>query len=259
MLVSYNQGPMQQIKNYLNNLLLLSILLISIPAIEAETPYKKTLYNLFINREMFKWGAVINTMEKMNPPVTVDQKLELVSYYYGFIGHMMGKKQYDVVEEYLKKAEDLNNQVLRLSPKNATACSYKGAFMGFHIGLNKLKSVYLGPESRVLMNKAIKLDPNNVTALINKGNVYFYAPGLLGGDKEDAVDLFLKAEKLMEKNKDTDHNWVYLITLTTLAKSYEKLDQLQNAKITYEKALKNEPNYHWVKDDLYPKLLKQMK
>lgn len=250
---------MQKTKNYLNKLLLLSILLISIPDIEAETPYKKTFYNLFINREMFKWGTVINMTEKANPPVTVDQKLELLSYYYGFIGHMMGKKQYDVVEDYLEKAEILNNQVLRLSSKNATACSYKGAFIGFHIGLNKLKSVYLGPESKLFINKAIKLDPNNITAIINKGNLLYYAPGVFGGDKEDAVVLFLKAEKLMEKNKDTEHNWVYLNLLTTLAKAYEKLDQLQDAKLTYEKALKKEPNYKWVKDDLYPKLLNKMK
>jgi tetratricopeptide (TPR) repeat protein len=171
----------------------------------------------------------------------------------------MGKKQFETAQEFIERAEKLNNQVIRSSQKNATAYSYKGAFMGFRIGLNRMKSVYLWPESRGYIDRALKLEPTNVQAIIDKGNMLYYSPGMLGGDKEDAVVLFLKAEKLMEKNKETDHNWVYLNLLVTLAKASEKLDKPQEAKLFYEKALQKEPNFRWVKDDLYPKLLLKLK
>ena len=250
---------MEKPKNYLNRLFLLLILTFAASETKAESPYRRSFYTSFINREMYRWGGLINTVEASNPPATIDQKLELINFYYGYIGHMMGKKEHEIAGDYLERAEKLNNQVLRLSPRNATAYAYKGAFMGMRIGLNRLKSVYLGPESKMYINKAIALEPNNVQAIIDKGNLLFYSPGMLGGDKDDAITLFLHAEKLMEKNKDTDHNWNYLILLTTLAKAYEKLDQLPAAKLAYEKALRNEPNYKWVRDDLYPKLILRMK
>ena len=208
---------------------------------------------------MFKWGSIINSMETSNPPTTIEQQLELESYYYGFIGHMLGKKRNDVVDEYLERAEKLNTKILKASPKNPAAHSFKGSFLGFHIGLNRFKSVYLGPESKFFINKAVNLDPNNITALILKGNMLFYAPGMFGGDKEDALELYLKAEKLIEKSNDTDYNWEYLNLLTTLGRAYEHLNRWKDAKLMYEKALQKEPNYHFVKDELYPRLLNRMR
>ena len=246
---------MKNSKNYLVGLLFSVALFACVLDIKAESPYKKVFYNAFINRETYKWGSLIRTEETTNPPATTEQKLELINYYYGFIGHMMGKKQYETAREFIERAEKLNNQVLKSSPKNATAFSYKGAFMGMRIGLNRIKSVYLWPESKGYIDKALKLEPNNVQAIIDKGNLLFYSPNMLGGDKEEALELFHKAEKIMEKNKDTDHNWEYLNLLVTMAKAYEKLDNLQEAKHYYEKALQKEPNFKWVKDDLYPKLL----
>ena len=44
-----------------------------------------------------------------------------------------------------------------------------------------------------------------------------------------------------------------------IANVYEKTDKLEDAKLTYEKIMRNEPDIKWVKDDLYPQLLAKIK
>ena len=101
------------------------------------------------------------------------------------------------------------------------------------------------------------MDPQNVQALIDKGNILFYSPGLFGGDKEEALKYYLKGSRMLEKNRDTDQNWVYLNLLTVIAMAYEKTDQPEQAKQICVKLLHKEPNYRWIKDVYYPQLLER--
>ena len=63
----------------------------------------------------------------------------------------------------------------------------------------------------------------------------------------------------MERNKETYQNWAYLNLLTMIASVYEKTDKLEDAKLTYEKIIRNEPDIKWVKDELYLSLLAKIK
>jgi tetratricopeptide (TPR) repeat protein len=235
--------------------LLLTLLLFTITSeIYSESSYKKNLYNSFINREMYKWGNIIRTIDT-GKSTTVDQKLELINYYYGYIGYLIGKKQNDIAGNMIPKGEKLIHQVLLVSPKNATALAFKGSFLGFRMGISKIKTFALSRESFADINRANALDPQNIQALIDKGNLLYYSPGILGGDKEEALKYYLKGSRLLEKNKETDQNWVYLNLLTTIALAYDKTDNPLQAKLICEKLLRKEPNYRWIKDVYYPKLI----
>jgi len=245
---------------YILNRLIITISLFALsPEMFSESPYKKTIYNAFINREMYKWQYVILTIETKNLPKTLDQKLELINYYYGYIGYLIKKKQFETAENYINKGEKLIDQLLKTSPKNATIYSYKGSFIGYRITISKFKAIYLVAESSANLNRAYELDPSNVQVNIDKGNIMFYAPPLLGGDKKEALKYYLKGAKLMETNRETDQNWAYLNVLTMIAKTYEIIDQPLLAKQTYEKILKKEPDFYWVKMDLFPKFLEKHK
>jgi len=224
-----------------------------------ESPYKKSIYSAFITHDMIKWESAIRTMEASNSTNTIDQKLELINYYYGYIGWSIGKKKYAEAEKFIPKGEKLINQVLSVSPKNATAYSFKGSFLGFKIGIDKCKAIFLGSESKNYINKALLLDPMNIQAIIDKGNMLYYEPYFFGGDKKEALNYFLKGAKIMEKNNDTYQNWVYLNLLTMIANAYEKTDNLEGAKLIYEKIMRNEPDILWVKNGLYPNLLAKIK
>lgn len=203
---------------------------------------------------MYKWGSIINTIEKGKTASTVDQKLELINVYYGYIGHLIGKKQFDSAEIMIARGEKLIVQVLKASPNNATAYAYKGSFLGFRMGISKFKTFTLGRESLYDINKAYALDPENIQALIDKGNILYYSPGIFGGNKEEALKYYLKGSRLLEKNNNTDQNWVYLNLLTTIALAFDKTERHKEAMLICEKILRKEPNYRWVKDVLYPRL-----
>ena len=250
---------MKNSKIYSINLIFKIIIICFSSELYAESTYKKIIYNGFINREMEKWGTVIQSIETTNPPTTIDSKLELIDYYYGYIGYLIKKKQFSIAVKLLDKGDILINQVIKQSPKNATAYSYMGAFIGYRIAISKFKAIYLGSESLFYVNKAYELDPKNIQVNIDKGNILFFSPRIFGGDVEEALKFYLKAVKLIEINKNTSQNWAYLNVLTNIGMAYEKLDQPNNAKLTYEKILSHEPNFYWVKVDLFPKFLAKQK
>jgi len=248
--------PVMEISKFtLNKLVITLFLLTLIPDVYSESPYKKTFYNNFINREMYKWGNVIHTIEAGKPLVTVDQKLEMINYYYGYTGYLTGRKQYDLAAPMINKAEKLIHQVLQVSPKNATAFAFKGSFLGFRMAMSRIKTFTLSRESLSDINKAYDLDPHNVQALIDMGNILYYSPRLFGGDKEEALTYYVKGIHILEKNRDTDQNWVYLNLLTTVALAYDKTGRTEEARQTCVKILRNEPNYRYVKEVLYPGIL----
>ena len=242
-----------------SGLITMLVLLTLATSVFSESPYKKNIYEAFITHDMSKWEKVIRTIESTNSANSVDQKLELINYYYGYIGWLVGQKRFSYAEKLIPRGEKLINEVLKNSPKNATAYSFKGSFLGFKIGIDKCKAIFLGSESKNDINKAILLDPQNLQAIIDKGNLLFYSPRIFGGDKTEALNYFLKGVKLMERNKETYQNWVYLNLLTMIASVYEKTNKLEDAKFTYEKIIRNEPDIKWVKNDLYPQLLAKIK
>ncbi len=127
------------------------------------------------------------------------------------------------------------------------------SFIAFKIGMSPLKAPFLGAKSMENIDLAIKYDPESPQGWIERGNALFYMPKAFGGSKEEALQAFNKAKQFMEKEPESlHHNWIYLNVLMILGQSYEKTDNLEMAKITYDKLLKIEPNFSYVRDELYP-------
>jgi tetratricopeptide (TPR) repeat protein len=250
---------MKNSKSYIKISLICNFIFILSINLFSQESYKNTIYVAFIHRDMNNWENVIHTIELAKNTISVEQKLELINYYYGYTGYLIGKKEVEKAERLIEKGEKLINQVLHDFPKNATALSFKGSFLGFEVATNKYKAIFIGLESKNYVNKALALDPNNIQAIIDKGNILYYAPKLLGGDKKEALVYFLKGARILEKNNETDQNWVYLNLLSIIASAYEKTDKLLEAKLVYEKILSIEPNIGWIKNDLYPNLLAKIK
>ncbi len=248
---------MEKSKCIFNRLIVTIILFSCTPCIYSESPYRKTIYTTFLNREMDKWGSIIHTIEASKPPKSVEQKLEYIDYYYGYVGHLVEIKQYDVAQIELVRGQKLIDEVLRISPQNATAYAYKGAFAGFKIAISKLKLINLYPEISKNIHKAYELDSQNLQANIDMGNIFFYFPYLLGGNKRQAVNYYIKGIKLIEQNRNTTQNWKYINLLTILAITYDKIDMPEESRLTFEKILRKEPNCKYVRDELYPKLLEK--
>lgn len=225
----------------------------------GATSRKHLIYEAYVNGNRNQWLQVVTEMEHSAEPKTVAWKLELTEYYYGMVGYYIGIKRNDLAAPVLAKGNALVESVLRDHPGNATAMAYKGSLTAFKITLNRMKVMALGRESLKWMEKSLATEPDNVQALIDRGNAYVHAPVLFGGDVEQGIRMYRKAMSQLEKRNQLSDNWVYLHLLVTTADACKKAGHPEKAKPYYERALQVEPRFHLVKDVLLPALNKTTK
>lgn len=225
----------------------------------SQHAYRDSIYKAYSRGKMDKWYTIMHGCEAQVDANKVEEQLELLNYYYGYTAWLVGAEKYDTAETYIDKSEELIEKLLEESPENATLLAYKGAYLAFEIGISSLKAIFLGPKSMKYINKSIELDPENIQGNIEKGNSMFYRPSAFGGDKMEAIAYYIKAIESFEKQGLVVNNWLYINTLTALGQAYEATDQIQSAKLCYEKIIRIFPNFMWVEDELYPDLLERHK
>lgn len=223
----------------------------------AQTDYKYDIYDCFVNNKMTEWKDIIDKIEKKQYK-TNPQTLELINFQYGYIAWCLGNDKNDEAETYLelaiKNAEKLEN----INLYKSIIYSYKSAFWGFKIGLAFYKAPFLGPESIKFAEKSIELNDENYFGYIQLGNIEYYMPSAFGGSKTKALEYYLKALKLMEK-QTIENDWNYLSLLIIIAQAYEGTENYSKAKEYYNKVLKIEPDLSWVENELLPELNKKIK
>ncbi len=219
--------------------------------------YDDRLYNCFISSDMLEWQRVIVDLEKeYEATKSIKTEFQLLHAQYGFIGFLLGSKRTSLGEEYIAKADKHIASLLKSNPKWVEVMALEAAIIAFKISLRPYKAPFLGPRSMSLIDDALKLEPNNVYALIEKGNSKHYAPSYVGGSPTEAIVQYQKAITSI-KSSNTTKTWWYLNTLTQLALAAEKAKNYTLASKTYKEILSIEPNFKWVKDELYPKFLKK--
>jgi tetratricopeptide (TPR) repeat protein len=73
------------------------------------------------------------------------------------------------------------------------------------------------------------------------------------------LEKYLQALSLAEAGKwQIKQNWNYLNLLATLVDAYYELKEYQEAAAFCRKALEVEPQFEWVRNTLYPKILKKI-
>jgi hypothetical protein len=235
------------------------IILIFLGCSGLQASNKMDIYQAYIINDMKAWEKKIVEMNLQNGKSN-EFIMELVNYQYGYIAWCIGNDKDDAAEKYLDLAEKnlsiLEKAVYKLSLVN----SYKSAFYGYRIGLNKFRAPFIGPKSVECAKLAIKLDDKNPYGYIQYGNSQYYMPTVFGGSKSVALEYYQKAEKLMELDENQIKNdWNYLSLLSIIAQAHTALKDYGSAKYYYDKILKIEPNFLWVKNELYPQLIKKMK
>jgi tetratricopeptide (TPR) repeat protein len=244
-------------KRTMRRILIFGLLLFSVQCACAQSDVTDRLYEAYARGKMDTWFTIMQEFQEENTFLSVDKKLELINLYYGYTAWLVGKENDDLAETYIEKSEDILDEVLEIDPDNSTAMAYKGAFVAFEIGISNYKAIYLGMTSMKYIEDAYERDSTNIQANIEMGNSSFYSPSAFGGDKSVSIHYYKTAARLMEKNNLVEKNWMYLNVLTALGMAYEATDQIQEAKLCYEKILVVKPNFMWVGEELYPDMLKR--
>lgn len=220
--------------------------------------YQSRIYNAYLEKRMDTWKEVMDEMEA-EYKVTFEGDLlyEIIEAEYGYTAYCISVKSRREAREEVEKATGYINQMVVSDPENPRVRSLRGAFYGFRVYLEPFRAFKNKNRSEEANQRAIQLGPKEPQAWMEKANIEFYTPAILGGSKKSAVPLYEKAVRLFESAPERIvQNWIYLNCLTGLAIAYEKTGETGKAGVIYRKLLEMEPNFRWVRDDLYPQFLK---
>ena len=238
--------------------LLTMIVLLLLFSIQAVSSNKKSIYQAFVYSRMEEWKQIIDAMET-NKQKTDEFLHELVNFQYGYIGYCLGENDKSGARKYLELAEKNLETLEKTGFNPAIIHAYHSAFWGFKISMSPWKAPVYGRRSINHVNQAIEIDKNMAFVHVQYGLAYFYMPAIFGGSKKVAVEHFLVAQNLMETTPDEiKYDWNYLNLLTLIGQSYEEIKEYEKAKTYYLKTLAIEPEFQWVKDELYPNLMNKM-
>ena len=228
--------------------------------IEAQQiNYKATAFNLFLNGKMSQWPWVINKMLADPKLQNTEGQLEILTYYYGLVGHLMDVGQKKQASENLRKANDLAIKLYKTNPDNPLLLGLMSNLTGFQIALSPLKATTLAKGMMNKAKKSIAKGPNDPYVNILYSNILFYMPGIFGGDTEKALQGYKKALQTMEADPELKkNNWMYIQLMVTIGVVEEKRENYVEAQKMYRKVLELYPEYAHVKNVSYPRLLEKM-
>jgi tetratricopeptide (TPR) repeat protein len=242
-------------------LLLGSLPLFSQNIAKTGDDYRKEIYEAYLESKMDRWKEVLVEMESRYRHSPEQNLLyDICETSYGYIAWCISVKKKREAETWLDQAQDYLNTFLKMDGTNARAWALQGAFYGFRVGLEPLKAAIYGKRSYEANERALRLNPREPHAWMEKANIAFYKPAVFGGSDREAVPLYEKAVRLFETTPGrTEGSWIYLNCLAGLGIALEKTGQGSRAGEVYRKILRLEPSFRWVRDELYPEYMEKQK
>lgn len=179
---------------------------------------------------------------------------------YGYIGYLLGRGEKEesrpLIDEFEKDIELLSDY----PEYRAETDAFGVALLGFRMGLNPARALTLGPKALKQLKMAMEAGGDNPAVWIEKANSEANMPAFAGGSNEKAVVSFREALRLFESESGPGAcNWRYLNTMLLLGQLLEKMEDFQGAREVYVRALKREPAFLWVRDELLPAVENQLK
>jgi len=218
--------------------------------------YHAEIYDAYVTSSMDQWKQTMLAMESTYLGDGDEELLyTLTEAQYGYIGFCIAEGKKEQARTWLRKAEINLEVLIRAHPDDPKLFSLMGAFKGYAVILDPLRAPVLVKKSAEANRKAMELDPGEPRVWMERANMEFYKPALLGGSVTDAIPMYEKAVRLFEAHPDRiRQNWLYLNCLANLGLAYEEDGEVEKAGAVYRKLLELEPSFSWVRDDLYPRL-----
>ncbi len=217
-----------------------------------------SIYQAYVSGNMNKWKAIMDLIVKQSNKSN-KANMDLLNYQYGYVAYCISNDKDAEAEKYMEKANKIIDKLEKAEYELPLIYAYKAAFIGFEIGISPYKAPFIGSKSLKFAEKSTKSAPNNYFGYVQLGNIAYHKPAMFGGSKDEALKHYMKALKLIEKDKSSlKNNWNYLNLLVCIIDTYKSQEKYKSAKQYCVKALAVEPKFEWVKDKLYPEVLKKL-
>lgn len=213
------------------------------------------MYQAYLQNDTELWKQAATQLEALSTeqPGDTTLQLELAKCYYGLLGNSLGSEDEELFNTYRDKAVALLEQLQEQEAIAAQASALLAGVYGVEMGFSPWKGMMLGMKSGKLIDKAIKLNPEEPMAWKEKAGSKLFTPAMFGGNKKKAVELYSHAVSLYEAgDKDLAQNWNYLETLAWLGVALQETEQFEEAIAVYDKVLAMQANFGWVAHVLKP-------
>ncbi len=181
----------------LGSIIALFLFVMSIQAQQANPKFvnamEKALSGLDSLQTAEQWLIASNNFER----IALKEPKEWLPAYYVALGQTMAfnmTKDNTMYELMAKRAEEFINKADALNPDNSEIYVLKSMISGLFVRINPMvNGQKYGPVAAGQLEKALKLDPENPRAYMQKGMTLFFTPEQWGGDKDAGIELMEKA------------------------------------------------------------------
>ncbi|MDA3823668.1 MAG: hypothetical protein PF450_13800 [Bacteroidales bacterium] len=218
---------------------------------QGKADFDQRLYASYIDEKIIDWKDIIVDMTAKYQENNEPELLYSICFaQYGYIGYCIGNDLEEEAKEALKEANTNAKKLENIYDGRHDILALQGAFLGFEIMLSKFRSLYLGPKAYKLINAASESSDTYFNCSLEIGNMRYFTPKFLGGSKEEAIDYYKNAVKLLESgSKKKDKNWMYINVNLLLAHAYYDTGLEDLACKQYKKILEYEPAVNWIRDE----------
>lgn len=220
-----------------------------------------TVYKGYITGDMQAWGRGMAELEeqyKREPGACI--MYALTEARYGYAGYLLGTGDKDAARTLIDAFEKDIERLASYPAYRAETEAFRISLLGFRMGLNPARAVSLGPKAYRQLQVAMEIGSGSASVWIEKANSESHMPAFAGGSKENAAASFREALRLYEADRGlSDCNWRYLSTMVLLGQLLEKMEDYTGAHDAYRRALRREPDFKWVRDELLPAVDKKIK
>ena len=220
-----------------------------------------TIYRGYIsgNMEMWKKGMVELEGQYRRDPKSCTL-YTLAEARYGYIGYLLGRNEKDAARPVIDAFEIEIEQLAEFPEYRAETEAFRVALLGFRMGLTPARAVILGPKALKQLETALEAGKGSAAVWIEKANSEAHMPAFAGGSKEKAAESFREALRLFETGGNvTPCHWRYLNTIVLSGQLLERMGDYRGAVDAYRRALRREPDFQWVRDELLPEAEKKLK
>jgi tetratricopeptide (TPR) repeat protein len=228
-----------------------------LPAL-GQSPDEK-IYRAYLSQKydatLWKEAVAIRQEDVNKNPKDVKVRYQLALAQFALISGTMRNRDEDLFDEYYDTLLENLKKITDADKNWAEPYALQSAAYGVKMGYSPMQGMILGSKSNNLIEKAKKLDPNSALAWKVYANSKFFTPEMWGGDLDEAIAGYEKAIQLYESKPETlAYNWMYLDAMAFLGQALVKKGEHTKALAIYEKALKIEPEFGWVKYSLLPQV-----
>ncbi len=219
-----------------------------------------TVYKGYITGDMQAWGkGMTELQERYNFEAGSCILYSLAEARYGYVGYLLGTGDKDAARPVIDAFEKDIEELATYPEYRAETEALRVSLLGFRMALNPARAVILGPKALKQLQAAMDADSTCASVWIEKANSEAHMPSFAGGSKEKAVVSFREAIRLFEADaRLSGCNWRYLNTMVLLGQLLEKMEDYTGARDAYRRALRREPDFKWVRDELLPAVEKKM-